>query len=600
MKSFKIFNFQFSICIVMLIFMVSVSLASEFTQPLRAEASFMSVEELKPGMKGIGKTVFSGREISEFEVEIIGVLKNVYPKGDLILVRLRDELLDKTGLISGMSGSPVYIDGRLIGAIAYGWGFTEETIAGVTPIMEMLPLLNEDTRISETSWRGKVNLSQPFSFGKYTLREIVVHPYTTPEYNPSRMVLMPIATPLMVGGFTQDVMNEMEQVFKEFGLLPLQGGGGGEGASADIVPGAVVGAQLLSGDCELTALGTLTYIEGGKILAFGHPFLAAGKVDFPMTGGSIHTIVPSSFFSFKLGSSTTAFGRISRDTRVAIGGEVGEFSELIPLCIVIKSADEKKEFNYRMIEDEFWSPTLLDWCVLNSIMSTSSPREKTASSKLRIEFKDYSEPVLVQNSTIITEKWLEEITGPLKAMMDNQFRKVDVQSIDLEVELSDTPLSAVIESIRVDKLEVKPGEDINLTVILKPYGGEYTLLRTTITIPKDLPDGELTVIVCDARGSIQMTGTINPEKLKPHSFEQLVELFREIEKNNEIVVRILTPFSGVTVRGQELPSLPPSLISIMSSSRETGIESFGREIFRKIPTKWIISGHHQLQVKVKR
>jgi hypothetical protein len=591
--------------------MVSVSLASEFTQPLRARAEFtqplhgkvgfMSVEELKPGMKGIGKTVFSGSEISEFEVEIIGVLKNVHPKGDLILVRLRNELLDKTGLISGMSGSPVYINGKLIGAIAYGWGFTEETIAGVTPIMEMLPLLNEDTQVSGTGWRGKVNLSQPFSFGKYTLREIIVRPYTKPEYSPSIMVLTPIAAPLVVGGFTQDVMNEMEPVFKEFGLLPIQGGGGAEErASADIVPGAVVGAQLLCGDCELTALGTLTYMEDGKILAFGHPFLNAGKVDFPMTGGIIHTIVPSLLFSFKMGSPTTAFGRIHRDTRVAIGGEIGKFPELIPLCIVIKSAGEKKEFNYKMIEDEFWSPTLLDWCVLNSIMSTSSPREKTASSKIRVKLKDYSEPILVENSTVIAEKWLEEITGPFKAMMDNQFQKVDVQHVDLEIELSDTPLSAVIEGIRIDKFEVKPGEDINLTVILKPYGGESTLLRKTITIPEDLPDGELTVIVCDARGSIQMTAATTPGKLKPHSFEQLVELFQEIEKNNEVVVRILTPFSGVTVRGQELPSLPPSLVSIMSSSRETGVESFGGEIFHKILTKWVISGYHQLQVKVKR
>ncbi len=583
---------RFVIYVAMAVLMISGSPASEF----------MSVEELKPGMKGIGKTVFSGREISEFEAEIIGVLKNVRPKGDLILVRLRHEVLDKTGLISGMSGSPVYIDGRLIGAVAYGWAFVEEAIAGVTPIMEMLPLLDEDAEIGETTWPGKLRLRKPVSFEKYTLKEVVVSPYIRSEYSSSPVVLTPIAAPLMVGGFTQDVMNEMEPVFKEFGLMAVQSGGSEEG-SADILPGAVVGAQLLSGDCELTALGTLTYCDEGKILAFGHPFLGAGKVDFPMTGGSIHTIVPSRLNSFKLGSSTTPFGRISRDTRVAISGEVGKFPDLIPLSVAVKTPDEKKEFSYRMIDNQLWSPTLLNFCVLNSILSTSYPLEKGAKVSLSIRLKDYDEPVIVEDiygrSTPV-RKWLGEITGLLKEIMNNQFKEVDVQDIRLQVELSDKPLSAVIEGIRIDKLEVRPGQNINLTVILKPYGDDYTLLETRINIPEDLPDGELTVIVCDARGSVQMTATRNPEKLKPHSFAQLIELFQEMEKNNEIVVRILTPSAGVTVRGQELPSLPPSVISIMSSSRETGIQSFAGEIFRKIPTKWAISGHHQLQVKVKR
>lgn len=593
---------KFVICVAMAVLIISVSLASEFT-PLEGHSltGFMSVEELKPGMKGIGKTVFSGKEISEFEVEIIGVLKNVFPKGDMILVRLKHELLDRTGLISGMSGSPVYIDGKLIGAIAYGWMFTEETIAGVTPIMEMLPLLDEDTQVRKTTRLGKLKLSKPFSFGKHTLKEIVFSPYARPEYSSFAMALTPIATPLMVAGFTQDVMNEMEPVFREVGLLPVQSGGSEEG-SADIVPGAVVGVQLVSGDCELTALGTLTYSHEGRILAFGHPFLGAGKVDFPMTGGSVHTIVQSQLFSFRLTSSTAPFGRISRDTRVAISGEVGKFPELIPLSVVIKTPDEKKEFNYRMIDDELWSPTLLNFCILNSVLSTSYPVEKGAKIKFRIQLKDYPEPVTIENifsrSTPVRQ-WLEETTYLLTEIMNNQFEKVDVQDINLEVELSDTPLSAVIEGIRIDKLEVKPGEDINLTVIVKPYGDEYTLVRTKIAIPEDLPDGELTVIVCDAQSSIQMTQTRNPEKLIPHNFTQLIELFQEIEKNNEIVIRIFTPLGGVRIRGQELPSLPASLVSIMSSSRETGIQSFPGEISQRIPTKWAISGYHQLQVKVK-
>ena len=235
MKRFRICTLHFALCItVMLILAASFAITSEgparndtgFSELSQSEegspTEFMSTDELEVGMKGIGRTVFSGREISEFDVEIIGVLKNVYPKGDLILVRLKNDILDKTGMIAGMSGSPVYIDGKLIGAVAYGWGFTEETIAGVTPIMEMLRLLDEDAGIGSTGCFGKLNLVKPFSVGRQELKEIVVNPYAAPEYNPSAMVLTPIATPVMVGGFTQVIMNEMEQVLKGFGLFPLQ------------------------------------------------------------------------------------------------------------------------------------------------------------------------------------------------------------------------------------------------------------------------------------------------------------------------------------------------------------------------------------------
>ena len=358
----------------------------------------------------------------------------------------------------------------------------------------------------------------------------------------------------------------------------------------------------MRGDCELTALGTLTYCSGGKVLGFGHPFLAAGKADFPMTGGSIHTIVPSQFFSFKLGSSTAPFGRINKDGRVAISGEVGKFARLIPLDVVVKTPDEKKEFSYQMIRDGLWSPALLNLCVFNSILSTCSPLEKAAAVNMSIRLEDYAEPVIIKNifgGDSPVREWVESVTNSLKGIMDNRFRKVDIADIHLEVELYDTPLSAIIEGVRVDKLEVKPGEDIGLTVILKPYGAEFTPLRTTLTIPEGLPDCELMVTVSDAKSSIQETGARNPEKLKPHSFEQLLELLQETEKNNEVIVRVFTPLGGVSIRGEELPSLPPSMLSIMTSSMETGIRSSAGEIFRRIPTEWVISGTQRLRIKVR-
>jgi len=560
---------------------------------------FISADELQPGMKGIGKTVFKNGQITEFDVEIIAVLRNIAPKGDLILARLKNELLDKTGLIAGMSGSPVYIDGKLIGAVAYGWGFTKETIAGITPIAEMLSILDEDVQITAGAYSGKLRYGRQISVGKYMLKDIIVYPSGIPEYDSSSMVLMPIATPLMVGGFTQEIMNEMEPIFKNSGLIPFRSGGGSAKGISDMVPGGVIGAQLLCGDCELTALGTVTYNRKGKVLGFGHPFLGMGKVNFPMTGGTIHTIVPSQMFSFKLGSPTSAVGRINLDTRVAIGGEIGKLPQLIPLHISIKTKSDVKRFSYKMIEDEVWTPNLLNWCILNSIIGTPSAGKKSANVKLEVKLEGYSEPTVIENSTILINGWSKLVTEPLAKIMTNQFRQPKIQGMNLEMELSDIPLAATIQRVQIDKSEVKPGEDIHLTVNLKPYESRDRTFKTTIRIPENFPDGEFTVIVCDANSSIQITEAANPCKLRPNSLEGLLSLFQKLEKNNEIIVRIFTPFGGFMVHGRELPALPSSVINIMSSSKETGIGSFSGEICRRIPTDWIVSGHHQLQIKVK-
>jgi hypothetical protein len=261
-----------------------------------------------------------------------------------------------------------------------------------------------------------------------------------------------------------------------------------------------------------------------------------------------------------------------------------------------------------MIQDEFWTPNLLSWCLLNSILSSGMSVEKSASLSMRIRLADFLEPIVIENvfsksipaQNAAPLKWQAEVPKLLRSIMTNQFREVSVENIDVEIELSDKPVTAVIESIRIDKSEVEPGEDVNLTIVLKPYGAEYTTLRAALPIPEDLPDGEITIFVCDARNSVRMTAAMNPEKHKAHSFDRLVEILQEGEKNNEIAVRLFLPRGGVTVQGKELPSLPSSLISIMSSSRETGVGMLTGEISMRIPTRWVVSGCHQLVIRVKR
>ncbi|MCD5401397.1 hypothetical protein LR013_02225, partial [candidate division NPL-UPA2 bacterium] len=293
---------------------------------LRADDGFMGVEELRSGMRGIGRTVFSGTKVEDFDVEILGVLENVWPRGDLILVRLEGGPLERTGVISGMSGSPIYIEGRLIGALAYAWPFSREAIAGVTPIKDMLSIWEADKNIrgDEASWSWE----QPL----------------TGESGPGAFTLKPLPSPLTLSGFDPQVIREMELTLSRFGFLITQGGGGAapEKEEVSLVPGAAVGVPLIKGDLNATVIGTLTYRRGDKILALGHPMLFGGTVDLPLSGAYIQALMPSQFISFKLGSATQTVGRISQDRRAAIAGEVGNFARMIPFEVKIEGAGGSK------------------------------------------------------------------------------------------------------------------------------------------------------------------------------------------------------------------------------------------------------------------
>ncbi len=585
----------------------------------------LNVDELKPGMKGYGKTVFSGEKIEEFDVEILGVLKNWETKNDMILVKLSGGPLEKTGVISGMSGSPVYVEDKVIGAVSYGWGFAKEAIAGVTPIREMLKVLEAGEKEGKILGDARSPLELFASSRSGLLPPSWELPLEQQEVNvrealareglgkQSALRMVPIKTPLVVAGFDQRVLKEMSEELERYGLFPVQGGGSaapaegqaGEyaGSTAELVPGAAVAAVLAKGDINASAIGTLTYRHEDNILAFGHPFMQAGRTDIPMAGAHVHAVIPIQSTSLKLASPTRILGRIFQDSKAALAGTLGKFSKMIP-CTIRVIGNQEVEYNFDVVKDKFMTQNLLQWASESALLSTERQTgDKTVRLSLSVEIEGRERPVKVENIYYEPHPtWFPvySITQPITLIMNNPFQEVSIKKIVLEAHVSDERRLAYIEDIKVENREVKPGETVQLYVTIRPFGKEARVITVPLQIPYDVsPESIITVDVCNADTSQALERSRAPEKFLPTSLEHLIKILEDTEPNTNLVVRALLPKRGITYRGQPLPSLPSSLLAIMSFPNQTGVNRLMEEVVSKKSVGWILQGSQNFTLTVK-
>src|SRR5262245_3206777 len=346
--------------------------------PLSAQG-IIPFSEIKTGMKGIGKTVFSGTRIDDFEVEVIGTLEKIGPQRNLILVRLAGGPLANTGVLSGMSGSPIYFGDRLAGAVAYTWGFAREPVAGVTPIQEMLQVEEMESPASGLPGaRGAAAAFEarplsllenpqrlPEHFATYFDRFLPVVSETTP--------ITPIATPLVFTGVPARAMDRLAPTLQRAGIVPVQGGSTGRaapGAEKGIVPGAGVGMKLIRGDVEFAAICTVTYREKDRVMACGHPLLNLGPTDMIMTTAQVNGLFPSLNESFKFASAGEEVGAFKQDRSTGVFGYIGRRPRLIPVRLELRPLMGKpRHYAFDVIEDPFLAPYLL-YAALNGVLSS--------------------------------------------------------------------------------------------------------------------------------------------------------------------------------------------------------------------------------------
>jgi hypothetical protein len=546
-------------------------------------------------MVGVGKTVFEGDRLDEFKVHILGVLKNVIgTRRNLILAKLEGGPLAETGVIAGMSGSPVYIDGRLVGAVSYSLGqFSKEPIAGITPIAEMTEAATfagprrqaarVELQVPITPESLRASLRQAFSWMRpFADSPSDVQVFGDPGVNAGiGTMLRPIATPLTLGGFDATFADPIAAAFRDQGFVPVMAGSqlasaqSSNGRTATpLRPGDPIGVALMSGDLELGATGTVTEVDGNRVYAFGHPFYGLGPTQFPMTRAYVHTILPSLISSMKIASTGEVIGTVQQDRFTTIAGTLGAGPALIPVKINLTSErGTRKSFTMGIVNDQLFTPLLAYVSILNTL--TSYERQNGAASYVvrgsaavkkygNVAFEDLftgDQPSVGAAAYVV---------APINFLLRNAFEDIELEGLTLDIDASEQPRSATLERAWIDGNRPKPGATVDLKMLLRTYRGD----EVTRTLPVEIPAnarGSLQIMVSDGTRLSQWEAReLQIQPLQTRGLPQMIRVLNSARKNNRLYVRLLGRDGGAVVKGESLAALPPSVLAVMESDRNGG------------------------------
>jgi SpoIVB peptidase S55 len=576
-------------------FLLTGALAAFGWVSLPATTSLMPIDEIKPGMIGTGRTVFEGSEMKDFKVHILGVLKNVQaPQRNLILAKLEGGPLAETGVIAGMSGSPVYIDGRLIGAVSYSIGaFPKEPIAGITPIAEMIEATADTTGRRGTSRAGaQARLELPVTpehlaaairanytrVARFADRPADVQAFGLPVSSGSRMgaLLRPIATPLVLSGMDSATSDLVASMFHEAGFTPMLSGGAGGDVAPDtgpLRPGDPVGVSLLGGDSEMGATGTVTYVDGDRVYAFGHPFFNFGPTAFPLTRAHVYVTLPSLMSSFKIATMGEVVGTMRQDRATAIAGTLGKGPAVIPVTITLDNGRAPtRTFRYTAVNDQLFTPLLTYVALFNTLGNYERQfGPMTFIVKGKATFDKHAdlayEDIFTGDGTIPAAS--AYVAGPITLLLANDVEPVTVKGVELTVTTSEESRSATIERVWLDEVHPRAGRTVPLKVLTRSYRGAEKISTIPIEIPANA-SGQLTVMVTDGKQLNQIEQRELRRSVQPTSVAQMIKLLNQSHRNNRVYVRLLTGTPGAVINGEALTSLPPSVLAVLEGDRSSG------------------------------
>jgi hypothetical protein len=563
---------------------------------LPASTPLMGIDEIRPGMVGVGRTVFQGAELAEFKVHILGVLHNVIgPKRSLILAKLEGGPLAETGVAQGMSGSPVYIDGRLIGAVGYSIGaFPKEAIAGITPIAEMKDATATPRRAAGKQARIELpitaetlaaSLSAVYSrLAPFASRPADVQSIGIPAATGAQLATMlrPISTPLVLGGFEPQTLDLVSAAFGGAGFTPVVSGGTGSQAEAQSMRGPLregdaIGVTLLGGDLEMGATGTVTHIDGDRVYAFGHPFFNLGPTEFPLTRAYVYKMLPSLMTSFKISSLGEVIGTMKQDRATAIAGTLGKGPAMVPVTVTLESQRggetlPKRTLKYELVNDQMLTPLLAYVAMFNTLGSYE--RQVGAATfvvKSRTRIKGHSDLTVedVFAGENPTAGLAAAVAGPMTMLLTNDLEPIALDGVDITIEASETPRSVTIERVWLDEIRPRAGRTVPLKVLTRSYRGEEKIHTVPIEIPANV-SGPLSVLVTDGRQLNAMEQRELRRSLQPQSVAQMIRVLNGTRRNNRIYVRLLTGTPGAVINGETLPALPPSVLSVLEGDRNGG------------------------------
>ncbi len=600
-----------------------------------AAGKFFPIDRVRPGLQGVGKTVFEGNTVEEFGVEILGVLPGrPGPKQNIIIARLVGPRLERTRIFAGMSGSPVYIDGQLLGAIAYAFPFATEPIAGITPIQDMIEALDAEGAAPMPSPRTKARVipsaaadtAEAISWGQalrgfLPAEEIVLglelETPMLPALRPlSGYRLVPIATPLLISGISAEALERSSSELERLGFFPILGMSAGAAitplapiTSETLAPGKSVSVQLMRGDLSIEAIGTVTFRDGMKVYAFGHRLFNLGGVEMPLSEASTIAVVPSVMNSFKLGITEKLVGTLRQDRSAGVLGVLGQAPRMIPLTIQLTSSrGGTHAYRVEMINNSVLTPLLVNLAVLSAITgSERSFGDVTLRVRGAIKVQGHEDVRVDGRFSAMNEAPAQaalSVALPVSHLLNSGFAAT-LEGIHLEIEALEQRRVGMLDRVWVNRTDVKRGETIELHIYARTEDGREVVERVPLEVPADAPLGKLSIIVgdgtaiqaYDGRPSVISLGTVQ-------NLAQLIRALNRLRKSDRLYVKLVRPSPGAIVKSEELPALPPSVLATIGSERTAGgyhpVPYATLKELELSPGEFVITGQRQVSITVVR
>jgi hypothetical protein len=581
-------------------FLLSCAIYAQTSKPVET----IPLEQVHAGMRGVAYTVFQGTRPESMDVEVLGVLKNANgPKGDVILVRLGGTKAEYTGVVAGMSGSPVYLDGKLAGALAFRIGeFSKEPIAGVTPIGEMLEInaLDNTPAFSAAPTKTAADVTTRTS-----------GPAASTGLSQYANYLKPIETPLVFNGFSEGAMQLFAPQFAAAGIVPVMGVGSASNAKQPepLEPGSAVSAILVRGDMDIAATCTVTYMDAHHLLACGHPLLQFGQIDLPMTKAQVVATLASPLNAFKIINTTESVGAFVQDRHTGIMGEFGKKPDMIPVTLNIQGGPAPKQFHYEVLNNAHLSPLAMMATIFNALHGVNEYGEDTTyRMNGRISVVGYPD-VTVQNMFAAADGGQPaavlaalSVGDRFGRIYDNPYNIPDVRGVQLDFQIVRDRRWARLESAHTDLTEARPGDEIIIETALRPYRGEAVVRQIPIHIPTSTSKGPLHILVSDGDtlDRIRHGAPLFGRKL---DLASTIALLNKQHTNNRVYVSLLEADPEVMVADKVMPALPLSIMNVMDGMRGTQeMQVLGESSVNETataPLDYVVSGAQVLTITIK-
>jgi len=556
-----------------------------------AFAETMPLSQVKKGMKGYGLTVFDGNRIEKFDVEILGVLNNTGPSQDLILARVDSPVVQRAGVIAGMSGSPIFIDGKVIGALAFAWQFAKEPVAGITPIDEMLKIADNGTSGSSLpATAPRVNAAQFLSAmanGKSDeIFEKLAADFGAKQMSSSFGGARPIAVPLSLSSFAPDTVSRFGKYLDAMNFVAVPSGSTSTSAQTGVSvphdkkpfqPGDPIGAVLLNGDFNVAATGTVTYTDGDRVYAFGHPFLDMGEISFPMAKSEIVTVMPSLASSFKFANTGEVVGALQQDRATGIMGVVGAAADTIPIELTVDGSGPSRTYHVNMIRHSQLTPLILAMAADSVIANAQKAAgERTVMMDGEIELKGMESIKLREGwagaqARQAIPSYLAVIAGYL---MSNEFRDAKIETVKLHLRHDDSlKIAKLLEASIVPPANgrIAPGDTVKVRTVLKPFRGESFIETFDVKIPDNQTPGSAYLLIGSGTVSNQIDFMLVPPD--PRNLEQVLAVLQRLKPATDLTVGLYSNGEGAVTAGVYLPNLPPSIRAVVSGDTSNGSQS---------------------------